>query len=74
MLDFYDLRSPAEVRRLSRACHAAVTKKVDDSSALPLLRAAHQLGLDTPTLITPTSTLELHPPAHEGTRERNETY
>jgi len=45
VLDFFDLRCPLEAGKLSRACHAAIIKKVDDASALPLLKTAHRLGL-----------------------------
>lgn len=45
VLDYFDLRSALEADKLSRACHAAIIKKVDDASALPLLKSAHRLGL-----------------------------
>jgi len=46
VLDYFDLRCRRDADRLATACHAAISTKVDDASALPLLRAAHALGLD----------------------------
>ena len=46
VLDYFDLRSKNDADRLATACHAAISSKVDNASALPLLRAAHALGLN----------------------------